>query len=92
MKNFDADIIDYINAALAAERAGQLADDATATMPMQMFLRLAKQAHGYQTAALEYQAFHETEKTMRKFAEEDLGKFRKLIGRLYWWKGQRHED
>lgn len=90
MKNFDDDIIDYINAALAAERAGQLADDATATMPMQMFLRLAKQAHGYQTAALEYQAYHETEKTMRQFAEEDLGKFRKLIGRLFWWKGQRH--
>jgi len=90
MKNFDDDVIDYINAALAAERAGQLAEDATATMPMQMFLRLAKQAHNYQTAALEYQAYHETEKSMRQFAEEDLGKFRKIIGRFYWLRKEKH--
>ena len=90
MKNFDDDIIDFINAALDAKIAGQLADDATATMPMGMFIRFATQAQRYQHDALMFQAFHETEKSMRQFAEEDLGKFRKLIGRLYWWKGARH--
>ena len=41
MKNFDDDIIDFINTALDAKIAGQLADDATATMPMGMFIRFA---------------------------------------------------
>lgn len=90
MKQFDDDIIDFINAALAAQRAGQLADDATATMPMGMFIRFVTQAQQYQHDALQYSAYHETEKTMRKFAEEDLGKFRKIIGRLFWQKAARH--
>ena len=31
-----------------------------------------------------YHAFHETEKTMRQFAEEDIGKFKRIFGRFYW--------
>ena len=35
-------------------------------------------------------AMHETEKTMRQFAEEDLSKFKKIFGRLYWNRGIDH--
>lgn len=84
MKNFDQDIIDMANAALAAHRAGQTDGASTVTMPHSMFIRLITQAQEYQHHALQYEAYHETEKSMRQFAEEDLGKFRKLIGRLFW--------
>jgi hypothetical protein len=86
MKNFDDDIIDFINTALDAKIAGQTTDASTVTMPHSMFIRFVTQAQEYQHAALQYQAFHETEKAMRRFAEEDLGKFRKLIGRIFWMK------
>lgn len=84
MKNFDDDIIDMANAALAAQRAGQTDEATTVTMPHRMFIRLITQAQEFQHGAMQYQAYHETEKTMRQFAEHDLGKFRKIIGRLFW--------
>lgn len=31
-------------------------------------------------------AYHETEKSMRQFAEQDLSKFKKIFGRLHWQK------
>lgn len=89
-QEFEEGTIDMINAALAAQRAGQIDSDSVVTMSTRRFIRLMTTAQQNHYDLLQYQAYHATEKSMRQFAEEDLGKFRKLIGRLYWWKGQRH--
>ena len=33
-----------------------------------------------------YVAYHNTEKTMREFAELDLSKFKRIFGRIFWLK------
>lgn len=88
MKPFDPDIVDLANAALAAHRAGQTDIASQVTMPMNMFIRLLTTAQGNMDDAVQYHAQHATEKSMREFAEKDLGRFRKIIGRIFWLGGK----
>ncbi len=86
MKPFDQDIVDLANAALAAHRARQTDDASTVTIPMGMFIRMVTTMQENTDDAVLYHARHATEKSMREFAEADLGKFKKIIGRIFWLK------
>lgn len=88
MPQFDDDLIDLMNVTLHEKREAEAGDEQqvgrNVVLSQNQFIRLMTTAQQNFNDMLQFQAYHETEKAMRQHAEDDLGKFRKLIGRLFW--------